>query len=509
MENNFVKSTVNTYERLLCEHLEQAIDSEFTLPDFCPDAVRVLKCRAVPRICLKSVNGKTLTVDGNVSITVFYADEDGDIFSYEYSYPFSKTKDVGQNIEEDRLTVKAKCEYMNCRAVSNRKLDIHGAIRITAIVNRKKTVEVISDIDDRNIETLKGISPATTPSDYAEKSIVIEEDCELPGGETGKSILRYEGTAFIKECKILSGKVILKGDMSLSVRYLQENNIGTMKSVIPFSQVLDIKTPGDNCECSGDAGICSLELTPKTDDDGNFNIFSVNCKILICAETYCKNDIPVILDAYSRKYEAQVVKTPIKLSKLTDNISDNFTVKDDVKTSDFSILSVIDNWYDVRINDSKVENGEIDISGSLTVSFILKDTDNNVSYLEKKTDFNRKIPIENTDGNLTVNPDIFVNSFSFTLADENRIEVRAELTVKTPLYDNIDICAVTDIEISEKIVDRGNRDTAMVVYFGENGEKLWDIARKYFSGVDDIKKINQIQDETLTESRMILIPVGY
>ena len=337
MENNILKSTVNTYETVLCEQLEQAIDGEFNLPDFCPDAVRVLKCRAIPRICLTSANGKTVTVDGNVSRTVFYQDEDGGIFSYEYAYPFSKTKDMGQTVEDYRIFVKTKCDYINCRAISDRKIDLHGAVKITVSAWRKNSVEVISDVDDPTIETLKGVSPATTPSDYAEKSIFVEEECDLQNGESGNSILRYDGEAYIKECKVLSGKVIIKGDMTVTVRYLKEDAVNTMKSLIPFSQVIDIKTPGDLCECSGDVTVCSLEIEPRT-DDGEFTTFTVEAKLLITAETYCKNDIPVILDAYSKKYEADITKTPIKFKRLLDNITDNFALKEEIKTDDFFIL---------------------------------------------------------------------------------------------------------------------------------------------------------------------------
>ena len=507
MEKNLVKSTVNTYETVLCEQLEQAIDGEFSLPDFCPDAVRVLKCRAIPRICLKSASGKTVTVDGNVSITVFYSDEEGGIFSYEYSYPFSKTKDVGQNIEEDRLLVKTKCEYINCRAVNGRKIDIHGALKITVTASRKTGIEIISDIDDDNIETLKGITPASTPSDYAEKSIIVEEDCELPGGETGSSILRYDGEANIKEYKVLSGKVILKGDMSVSVRYLRDGTVNTMKSVIPFSQVLEIMTPGDSCECSGDVYICSLEITPKPDDDGMFNIFSVEAKLLISAETYCKNDIPVIIDAYSKKYDTEITKTPIKVKTLVDTVSESFTLKEEVKTSDYSIKKIVDNWYDVKLNESRITNDGLKLCGDIVLSFIVENEDGNVFYLEKKADFEHTVALGGTRGELSSQPKISVKSLGYTLLDSDTIEVRAELTADTPIYENTEINAVTDIKICDT-APKNDLDTAMVVYFAESGEKLWDIARQYLSAVEDIKKINEIDEDVLTENTTLLIPVA-
>ncbi len=508
MEKNCIKTNIFTNETILNERLEQAVDADFSLPDYCPDIGRVLKCRAVPRIALKNVNGRTVTVDGSVTITVFYSDESGKINSYEYVYPFEKVKDIDTDIEEDKLTVKAKCEYMNCRAVTTRKLDVHGAIGITLIVKRKKPTEIIADIDDADIEILRGISPATTPTDFAEKSLVIEEETELPSGEKANMLLRYDADVSVKESKILSGKVIIKGEMQLVVKYLAEENIKSVKTVIPFSQVLDIKTTGESCECSASAEICFLDIKPICDNDGYFEAVTVNAKVLICAETYCKNDIAVILDAYSKKKNAEIVKNNIYFEQLIKNVNDTFGVKGTVTLNDFDISAVVDSWYDVLINETKVSGDNLLISGVLSVSLIAEDTDKNTSYFEKAVEFTYKYPLENLSDNLRFEPKITVSSFGYTITGAENVEIRAELSVVTPIYEKNEMNAVTDISVFEDQNKRNKSDIAMVVYFAEKGEKIWDIGLKYLASCEEIKAVNNLTEESLLEDMMVLIPIG-
>ena len=81
MEEKILKSGVFVNDTVFNESTEQPIDVDFTLPDFCPDISKIFKCRAVSRISSKGMNGKNITVDGSVSITVHYCDSDGQICS--------------------------------------------------------------------------------------------------------------------------------------------------------------------------------------------------------------------------------------------------------------------------------------------------------------------------------------------------------------------------------------------------------------------------------------------
>ena len=53
---------------------EQPVDLELSLPDYCPDVERILKCRICPGISSGSITGDRLDVDGNVTIRLYYLD---------------------------------------------------------------------------------------------------------------------------------------------------------------------------------------------------------------------------------------------------------------------------------------------------------------------------------------------------------------------------------------------------------------------------------------------------
>ncbi len=505
MEQNILKTCVVTSKTVYCDTVEQSVDTDFSLPDYLNDIERILKCKAVPRISLKTVSDKTVTIDGTVNITVFYSDDGGRINSYNYTYPFEKIKETDVDLDEANISVKAKCEYMNCRAVTGRKIDIHGAIGIKICAKKKCETQVISDIDDERIEVLRGTAPQTSPTGYAEKYLIIEEDIELSPEKDGERIFGFDAVSTVKEAKIVNGKVLVKGEMYLKLKYLSEEEIKSFNTSIPFSQVLDIATAGEGCEVSAKSDVGFIEISPKTDSSGNFNVIFVNAKVLVGAKTYCNNDIAVILDAYSRNNNCEIEKESIKFSRLQKNINETFNCKKSITVDSGSISSVLDNWCDVRITESGFDNNNLFINGSVTASFIIEDDDGVASYFEKPIDFTYKYPIEG--GNLKCEHEVTISSCSYTIISTDSIEIRVDVNVKGAVYEDCEIPVITAISpTGEENIIRSK--SAMTVYFATPDEKLWDIAKKYMASISEIKAINGISDEVFKEEKAVIIPLS-
>ena len=176
MDNKALKTEVYTNENVWTDSSELPIDVEFSLPDYCPDISKIFKCKTVARISSKSVSDKSITVDGSICITVLYCDKNNNLCSYEYQYPFNKVKETDIDTKSCNLYATAKTDYINCRAVSGRKVDIHGAVTINLRLFCRQCNSVISDIDDCNIETRRMSTPSTSPMGYNEKYIIIEEE---------------------------------------------------------------------------------------------------------------------------------------------------------------------------------------------------------------------------------------------------------------------------------------------------------------------------------------------
>lgn len=510
MEHKNLKTSVFSVETAFNDSAELPIDIDFTLPDYYADVLKILKCRAVSRVSSKNIKGNNISVEGCIAVTVIYCGNDNCISSYEYQYPFSKVFDTGINAEGTVLTVKSKCEYINCRAVTGRKIDIHGAAGIYVTLTRRKTTDVISDFDDGNIELLRESVPATIPMGCADKYLIVEEEIELGSAQPDiRCVIRYDAEATITDNKILAGKSVVKGEMLLKILYASENEASPQKvrCQIPFSQLIEIDGLTDGCDCDSKVSIAHLEIKPRVSATGECRQFLLNAKLLITSECCCNNDVAVILDAYSRKYEAEICKKEVCFDKICDNINQTFNCKKNIEFSDGVVSSISDIWCEAQVDSVNFLQGSMKIVGVVTAFVIAYDDSKVPKFYEKTIDFDYSYPID-TYYKCKCNPQIAVTDINYTLTSENCMELRIDINVCGAIYKCSNLPIVTDISIDTNTPLSKSDRGAMTIYYAAKGENIWDIARQYYASKCEIKQINDLEDDVLSFDKMILIPIN-
>ncbi len=509
MEQRCLKTNVFVNDTIFSDSTEQAIDIDFTLPDYCPDISKIFKCQSSPHISSKGINGKNITVDGNIIITLLYADRGGKLCSYEYNYPFSKNIEMPAEGVGANLACKIRNEYINCRAVTGRKVDIHGAVGIFVKVFKRRTTEIISDYDDCNVELRRSITPATVPMGYAEKYLSVEEDIRISDSQPAvRSILRSDASSCIKETKVINDKAVVKGELTVCVLYCPENgsNPQSVKTVIPFSQIVEVDGITDVCTCDCRSDIAFFEIKPRMSSSGECKSFTLTAKILLTCEGYCGNDIAVVLDAFSRKYQAEITRNKVCFEKITHNISETYHCKKSISL-DEEIASVVDLWCTVQNITTKFENDCMLIYGTLIAGMIVCVAEGSSVYCEKPIEFEYKYPLNRVLLSPHCEPQIEILSCGYTITGASNVELRVDLGVNAAIYEKQDLSLISELTLDETQLNKRTRKGAMTIYFPSNNECVWDIARIYNASVEEIMRINELESENLTAGRMILVPV--
>ena len=504
-----LKTSVYINDTVFCETTEQGIDVDFTLPDFCPDISKIFKCQAVPRISSKGINGKVITIDGTVVLTVLYCDKEGNLCSFEYQYPFSKNVEMSAEQLGANLFCKAKIEYINCRAITGRKIDIHGAVGLYIKAFKRKNTDIISDIDDCNIEIHRGIAPATVPMGYAEKYLLVEDEIHIGQGQPPiRNIIRSEAKSCVRETKIINDKAVVKGEITVCILYCPEpyGCPQSVKTVIPFSQIVDVEGITDSCSCETKSEIAFFEAKPRISPSGDMKTFAVSAKVLLSCEAWCGNDIAVILDAFSRKYEADITRKKVGFEKITSNISETYHCKKSIEL-EMPVDSVLDLWCNVQTGSVKFEDSHMIICGVIIVSMIVSAEKNSNCYLEKTIDFEYKYPVLCEIGIPHCDPEVEILSCGYTLTSTENMELRVDLSVNAAVYEKSDIMLISEFDIDENKPSKKKNNGAMVIYFPDENENVWDIARKYNASVEEIMRINELESDNIPSNRTILVPM--
>ena len=179
MDFEVLRQAVCVNELIYEGSVEQSVDSDLTLPDYCPDILRILKCTVTPRVTGSQVSGERITVDGTVLVRLIYVGEDARVRCFEQNLPFSKYVEVKNLPDSPCVSVRLKAEYVNCRAVSQRRADIHGTVSVNISVTVRREENLISGVDGCGVQLQKKTQAASSAVGLVERMFPLTEVLEI------------------------------------------------------------------------------------------------------------------------------------------------------------------------------------------------------------------------------------------------------------------------------------------------------------------------------------------
>jgi len=509
MDFQVIEQSVGVSELLYEGAAEQPVDADITLPDYCPDVQRILKCMVYPRVQSVQTAGDRVTADGSALVRVLYVSEAGKIYSHDQSYPFSKYVE-GKGLDGGTsTTVRASAPYVNSRAVSPRRVDVHGMLSFGFRVQRRKEERIISGAEGGGIQMKKKIKRAVSAVGDTERAFPLTEVIELEEGKPSVGqMLHTTGAALLQDVRAISNKLLLKGELALKAFYIADSPEGelcTLEHSIPISQIIELE--GVEEEGCNDIRmvVSALELLPKSDASGERRLLDISARV--CAEVSANREveIPIVIDAYSTQHELRSDMKNVDFLCRAESFSDTFTARGALELAGTGAERILGLWCGELQSSVSAAEGELRIQGSVMAYVLFRDAEAQAGYAERPVDFTYKRALTEPIERLKCSPDIQVLASGWVMGSDGTVDLKVEMKVTASAYavetDRI-LTAIEPDETREKKLDTA----ALTIYFSDAGEAVWDIARRYNTTVEAIVQENRLSADTVEEKRMLLIP---
>ncbi len=492
--------------------LEQSIELDYLLPDYCPSIFKVLKCKVVPKITSERIMNGKLTIDGVAYIKVIYVGEDDyQIHSIAQKQVFSKSTELKENYEDAIITASVKCDYVNCRVINQHRLDIRGAISIKATVSVTKKLEILSKAAGMGVQVNNQKVTALDKKLHASKEFSINEELELSYGKPAiGEMIDHSASAVLTEYKVIANKVIIKGDIILHTLYAtDENNANPeiMDHSIPISQIIDVSGVNEDYKCIVTFDVTSVDINLKQNGNSECKSFDAEFIVRVCCEANKNTEAQLIDDIYSTMYKVESNSTKIKVEQLIGMVNESCICKSSVAIPQGELNCVYDITCDFVNDTCRFENGCINITGNMCISILALDRENMPILIEKTAPCEIKIDAKCAEDNVMLSPHITISSVSYSMISSDEIEIRVELKVCTNLYKFCYYNVLNSVSVDEANKKERNSNAVIRLYFAQNGEKIWDIAKKFNTSVDLIYLENDLDSEVVNSKSMLLIPI--
>lgn len=509
MELNLQRQSIIINETVYDGFVEHPIECDALLPDYCPDIIKVLKCIIDPFVHATTVNGDRLTIEGEAVTHIYYMAEKGAVRHTEYKIPFVKVVELRSAPSHPVILVDSMVDYVNCRAVNQRRVDIRGAITFDVHVSSSKEEQVVNAADGGELQLRLDVVQTTDCIGQYETVFAVTEDLELSNGKAPiNTIVRTNCRVMIQDYKVVAGKVVLKGEVLLYILYqpLDENSrLEIMEYALPISQVIDAEGMDEDCIADVKLYPLSCDLQPLQNEDGEYVLFSVDAKIKVMITAYRHREVPIATDCYSILFDCNSKSNVLHFTRAVDTVRETMIHKATLPLPE-GIEAVLDAWCTMQSVSCKQDENNVVLPMKMTMSILAEMQDGEVAYFEQESETEHPVAVPAHCKDIVFKPSASVMSCTYNLIGKEEIELRCEVLISGCMFCEVVCNAIHDIALNEEN-PKEKEANKLYIYYADRGESVWDIAKRYNTSAGVIWEENDLASDKIDEKSMLLIPI--
>lgn len=506
MDFIYDKDCANAYDSVLISSVEHSFDCDATLPEYMPDIVRVLRCSATPYVQTYQHNGDRITAECSCLVKTLYICAEGKLHCFDQTLHFAKQLECSSDVGTE-LYVCARADYVNYRLTGQRRLQLHGAVAVSAMVSQKSPCEFVCSAKGGGVTARCENDEICDLIAIVEKAFTTSETIDMGVlSESVGAIISQNAFATINELKVISGKLFLKGDMTVQLTFTgqETGQLLSFEGNVAINQIIEAPDTIEDCSIDACLSAFGLEVHSRFDSAGNKNLLDVTVALCFSAQCYTTRQITCIKDAYSTKYEAQVKKSLVNTYTLEDKIDDSMLCRHTVDLSATGISKILSLTFSQVTDCFTFDEECARLSGEATANIIYESAEGEITFVQRQLPYEYKRPLQ-SGGDLVCRPHCSAGPSSFVIVDGNRLDIRVEITISAFVFSRCEKECVTDIQIDTQR-PKVCKSAALTVYFADCDEELWSIAEKYNTTVDAIMGENHLTSGTVEKPCKLLIP---
>ena len=491
--------------KLISEKQETiVVQGDMIVPDSKPDILSTLETSGVVSVYKKEIQTGRVRVDGNVNVYIMYlADSSEDkTRGLNTNLDFSENFIIPDCTQEMRANLEICIKNIECKVLNGRKINIKVTLDTKVRLYAVEETEIICDLNNENIQVLKPTHRINSLIGAGETKAYIKETINIDSQDSLAEILKCNLRIINKDIKISYNKILAKAEVELKIVYLtEENQIKVITCNLPIVGFIDMPNITENSMCDVHYQVRNIIIKPNSAQEHSIY---VEIEMGICAECYEEKEINMIEDLYSTCSNLEFNKRRITTISNKTKKQEILNVSNKVNMPEIVGNELIDVDIEPSIKKINKSNSKLMCEGEILLTFLYSE-EGQMQVNAKNTTLPFEIAlndIENVE-NVEVMPSVEIQSSNCKL-EGGAIDCSADLRFDIELQENRNLDIIDDITESEL---EDSQDYSVVIYIVKKGDTLWNIAKRFKSTVDDIARVNGIENTNrILEGEKLYIP---
>ncbi len=483
------------------------VEEDCIVPDIKPDILNVISTSGIICVYKKEVLDGKIRLDGCINTYVMYladTQEENAVRGLNTNLDFTQTIDMEKANSNMNLDTNLVLKSLDCKVLNGRKIHIKAIIEIEAKVSSNETIEYVKDIQNlkdvqllnKNFHINSLIGTGNTKL-YARDTFAIDQADNL------MEVMKTDLKIVNKDTKLSYNKVLIKAELETKILYLTEDNrINMVEGKIPIMGFIDLQNISEEHICDVKYEIKNLVVKPNNVEEHSIY---VEAEIEVYCEAYENKELNMIQDLYSPTVILDFSQKKVRVMGQKESRQQVCNIREKEMISEIGSSKIYDVEVYPIINKQNILNNRILYEGEVELNFIYASLNNGIETKQTSIPFNFSMDFEGIKPEMNIDTIVEISLQDFVIMPDESIDVKIDLTF-TAISSKDSNISIID-EVAEKEDSQNQCKHSMVIYFAKPGDTLWKIAKRFGSTVEDIARVNGIEDvDILQVGRQLFIP---
>lgn len=495
------------------------LEDDVNISDSKPDAGKLIYDRG--NIVIEEIRAEQdhVLIKGKLHFLVMYLTE-GDEPSpacMEGELPFEENMYAEGVQSGDTVNVSWKLEDLTVGLINSRKLSIQALLSLKIRAEEMYDEETAVDLyHEEPVEYRRKPLRIAQMAVHKRDIFRMKEEMELHQNEPNifQIIWQWIEPENV-EFRTLDDRMEIHGELNAFFLYEaegEEQAIRSYEARIPFGGTIDCSGCREGMTPDIDYVLGHKEVEIRPDFDQELRIFAVELVMELDISLYEEERIDILSGVYGVVKEVEAVSKPAQFKGLLARPEGKMKAADRIRlgSSDIPMLQLLHSEAQIQIDKEEIVENGIHIQGVLNVQCLYLGSDEKMPYSSVKGNIPFSYVLDAADINerCTYKLQSGVEQLTVAMLDSSELDVKAVLTFRGVVFEQYREDIVTDIVVSELDMNKISNLPGIVIYIAKEGDSLWDVGKRYYVPISQIKETNDMISEEIKPGDKLLIVKG-
>lgn len=502
MELKVFRDTISAAGRFCMVKSEIPIETEILISDYLPQVFKIIKCSTKMVLLQKKLQPGRLLLEGYLRCVVYYQGEgEVGLCQTEQKVPFSKTMEIPvEDFAGWSAAVGGEAEYLNCRAVHQRRIEIRGAWELSASVYPQTRQEVVCAVAGAGTAQKQSTVRGVRNVGCVDK--LVTADAVFSFEQEPESVLDIAGTAQLREQNVMQGRLSVKGEISaqLSYRVHGSGQLLSQRVMVPFVQTMELDDLSEDCQC-----FCVVEPTGFTLQTGaqQGKQSTITASVLLHLRVFRSYAVDVVQECFATGHHVNVEQIPLAVEQLESAVDERQTVSAKIALPGDSV-QILSCLADPAVPELLNDQGKLCLRVRTQLSIIYKNSMDELECRDGAAELT--LPMDQVQADAELHSELWVSVDNMNcILNAESAEVSASLHIEGLLLRSKKQPVLLNVELGEAR-EKADPEIVLRACYVQPGEQVFDVARRFHVLPTRIMQANGLTEDAVPAGTCLLIP---